>query len=76
MFIATCAVGCVKLRRSGMNGTGDHDKPDPDHAAPTELGSACGGPHDYKHGDPNGAEAYFGFRISGFLRISAFGFRI
>ena len=28
MFIATCAVGCVKLRRSGMNGTGDHDQAD------------------------------------------------
>ena len=30
MFIATCAAGCVKLRRSGMNGAGDHDQADPD----------------------------------------------
>ena len=30
MFIAMCAVGCVKLRRSGMNRAGDHDPADPD----------------------------------------------
>jgi len=43
MFIAACPVGCVKLRRSGMNGAGDHDRAGPDHAAPTELGSAFEG---------------------------------
>jgi hypothetical protein len=30
MFIATCAVGYVKLRRSGMNGAGDYNQADPD----------------------------------------------
>jgi len=55
MFIAMCSVGCVKLRRSGMNGAGDHDQADPDRAAPTELDSSFGGPRGYKHGAPNGA---------------------
>ena len=43
MYIATCAVSCVKLRRNGMNGADYHDQADPDHAAPTELDSALGG---------------------------------
>jgi len=55
MFIAACPVGCVKLRRSGMNGAGDHDQAGPDHAAPTELGSAFEGRRGYRHGAPNGA---------------------
>jgi len=55
MFIAPCAVGCVKLLRSGMNGAGDHDQADPDRAAPPELHSAFGGRRGYKHGAPNGA---------------------
>ena len=37
-----------------MNGAGNHDQADTDHAAPTELDSAFGDRRIYKHGAPNG----------------------
>ena len=55
MFIAAYIRGCLKLRRSGMDGAGDHDQADPDHAAPTELDSAFGGRGGYRHVAPSGA---------------------
>jgi len=55
MFIATCAVGGVKLRRSGMNGAGDQDQADPDPCRSYGAWLGVRVRRGYKHGAPNGA---------------------